>query len=167
MKTASTMLKISALIPILGIITFLAQTQYQASIGLKYRVNIRGYDPRDLLRGRYLRYTFDLDTIDSSSSSITKWNSQYCFIRRSTTDYEIKQISKEQSTKECSSVLSATKLIRGQKYFIPESHAQQLETKLRDRTVKATVDLIINNNHHFTVGQLYFDGKPWEEVINH
>ena len=161
MKQQITLFKLFALLPLVGILSFLAHTQFQTTTGLKYRMNIRGYDPRDLLKGRYLRYQFDFEDRVKG----TNMYNRYCFIHRSPIDYEIIRINKGDSTEQCSSVMQATKLKSRQKYFIPEAYAKQLEKKLRDRQVKTTVDLIIHNNGSFSVGQLYFDDQPWEVVI--
>ena len=60
------------------ILAFMGQAQYRASTIEVYRARIMGYDPRDLLRGHYLRYRFDFSKQLTSSASL----SDYCFVRK-------------------------------------------------------------------------------------
>ena len=160
MKTKFTLFKLFALIPVLGITFFLAQTQYQFSTGLVYRVKIKGYDPRDLLHGHYLRYTFDLPKNKKYIAA-----AKYCFTHQTSTDYQLKIIPSNSDLTMCSSVIKYSKLNKSHKYFIPEKSARELEQKLRSGQVTATVDLILHNTRNFTVGQLYFNDQPWEKTL--
>lgn len=165
MKPKFTLFKLFSLLPVIGITLLLVHTQYQASTGLVYRVKIKGYDPRDLLHGHYLRYTFDLPDKASYRKHIYFPAAKYCFIHSETTDFNLKIISDNADTTKCSSVINYSKIKGSHKYFIPEDYALELERKLRNNKVAATVDLIINNTKNFTVGQLYFDDQSWEKVL--
>ena len=146
------------LLPLLGILAFMGQAQYRASTGEVYRVRIKGYDPRDLLRGHYLRYRFDFSTQLTSSASLT----DYCFVREGENRFSLSTVSSSDQD-SCTSRIKRHHLERAQKYFIPEAHADALERQLRDQF--AEVDLIINANGHYSVGRLYLDGVPWEESV--
>lgn len=50
---------LSIFIPILIFAAWAAQYTYMAASGPKVRLNITGYDPRDLLAGHYLNYTVE------------------------------------------------------------------------------------------------------------
>ena len=165
MKGQFTFSKLFAMIPVMGICLFLAHTHYQASTGLVYRVKIKGYDPRDLLHGHYLRYTFDLSAEILAHKHIYLPKAKYCFIYLQNGEHRIEIIPYSDKLAKCSSVINYPKLSKNYKYFIPETYASDLEKKLRDSNIKATVDLIINQNNHFTVGQLYLDDLPWEDVL--
>ena len=165
MKNRFTFFKLFALIPIMGICLFLSHAHYQASTGLVYRVKIKGYDPRDLLHGHYLRYTFDFATESLAHKHIYLPKAKYCFIHLQTSEHRIEIMPYSDKLAKCSSVINYSKLSENYKYFIPEIYASDLEKKLRDRKIKATVDLIINQNNDFTVGQLYLNDQPWEDAL--
>ena len=146
------------LLPLLGIMAFMGQAQYRASTGEVYRARIMGYDPRDLLRGHYLRYRFDFSKQLTSSASL----SDYCFVRKGEGRFSLSTVSSSDQ-ESCTSRIKRSHLERAQKYFIPEEHAKALERQLRNQ--RAEVDLIINGNGNYSVGHLYLDGAPWEESV--
>lgn len=155
--------KFIVILPLLGICCFMAQAQYRASVGEVYRVKIKGYDPRDLLRGHYLRYRFEFRErlLDPSIDDLNH-SHDYCFIREASEQFQIMRILTEEGGL-CTSRMKSTELDKPQKYFIPEAHAKALEASLRHQN--AEVDLIINLDGHYSVGQLYLDGVPWEESV--
>ena len=144
MKNYFTLVKLFALIPVMGICLFLAHTQYHASTGLVYRVKIKGYDPRDLLHGHYLRYTFDLPTGSLADKHIYLPRAKYCFIYFSSGEHRLEIMPHNEKIIKCSSVIKYSKLKGNHKYFVPEDYALDLERKLRDSKVTASVELIIN-----------------------
>lgn len=165
MKAQFSLFKLFALLPFIGIALFLAHTQYHVSTGSVYRVKIKGYDPRDLLHGRYLRYSFDLPTRNPAHKHIFLSKANYCFIQLPNNLQRIDIMPYESSLDGCSSVVKHSKLKGSHKYFIPEKYAKDLENKLRDNQVSTSVDLIITKYQNFTVGQLYLNDQPWEDLL--
>jgi len=47
------------LLPALGLAGLWATSEYQSRQGLDWEVEVQGYDPRDLLRGHYVEYSYD------------------------------------------------------------------------------------------------------------
>ena len=50
---------LALLLPIVAIVGMIARAEMVLQTGRSWQVRIKGYDPRDLLRGQYLRYTID------------------------------------------------------------------------------------------------------------
>ena len=49
----------AGLLPAIGLLLLVARAEVAVHQGPTFRIPIRGYDPRDILHGQYLRYQFD------------------------------------------------------------------------------------------------------------
>jgi hypothetical protein len=54
----------SLLFPILLLAGWVIKLEYQTQSGQEVRIRIKGYDPRDLLSGHFIRYRLDLEAFD-------------------------------------------------------------------------------------------------------
>jgi len=157
--------KFTALIPLLGIIFMLGNSHLKYVTGIKYRVKITGYDPRDLIYGHYLSYRFQLMRTIHEHRHTKPEEMGYCLVKK-TPDHEVSYTlspDHKDSKATCTSWIPHHLIHKQQKYLIPEAEAPQLENALRKQDI--TVDLIVQSNGKFTVGELYIDGKPWRDVI--
>ncbi|EAQ28760.1 hypothetical protein NAP1_14213 [Erythrobacter sp. NAP1] len=58
-------LRLSALVlPLVGFAALWGWTDYESRQGTEWDVEIRGYDPRDLLRGHYVQFSYDWNGLD-------------------------------------------------------------------------------------------------------
>ena len=48
-------------VPVLGLLSLVIQAELGSRFGAPWEIAIRGHDPRDILRGQYLRYRFDFE----------------------------------------------------------------------------------------------------------
>ena len=159
MKSRINILKVTALLPLIGIMLMMGRSHLRAKSGDVYRIQISGYDPRDLIHGHYLSYRFNIVTSTSSDGQHNQRN--YCFTKHAK-GHDVTLVGKDQ-TKNCDAWLPQSKLKGSKKYLIPEAQAVQLEKALRQR--ESSVDLIIHANQTYTVGELYLDGLPWREAL--
>lgn len=149
------------------------------------RVAIRGYDPRDPLRGHYLRYQFD-------------WNAETPFIgevRRlcvisapAGQPARVRPLSDARAaTAPCVVVLNGRgqvlaearraepgetgpagrlqftpKGVESGRLYVPEEHARELERLLREDRVRLTIDLAVRRDGHASIRAWHIDGKTVE-----
>ena len=56
-------------LPLVGFAALWGWSDYQSRQGTEWDVEIQGYDPRDLLRGHYVQFTYDWNGIDGRLGS--------------------------------------------------------------------------------------------------
>jgi hypothetical protein len=155
------------------------------------RVAIRGYDPRDMLRGHYLNYQFN-------------WNAEPAFIGRvdrlcvlsapPDAPARVRPVAPDgpwASTDGCAMVVQGSGLVEAEarrlepgergpagrllftpagvtsgRLYVPERHAERLEGLLRDRKVQITIDLAITRAGHASVIAWHIDGKTVDAYFN-
>ena len=54
------LLVVAVVVPLLGLLALIGRAEFNLQDGRPWLLPIRGYDPRDLISGHYLRFTYDL-----------------------------------------------------------------------------------------------------------
>jgi len=188
MKRMMTALVIAALtLPVVALGAMVGKAERDLADAGVMRVALRGYDPRDMLRGHYLNYRFD-------------WNLEPSFIGRTTricvlsappdAPARVRVLATSgdwASTDDCLFVLNgwgtveaeARRLEPGERgpagrlqftpsgvesgrLYVPERHAEQLERLLREGRVQLTIDLAVTKAGRASVKAWHIDGKTVE-----
>ncbi|MCZ0933305.1 MAG: GDYXXLXY domain-containing protein [Oligoflexia bacterium] len=131
---------------------------------------IRGYDPRSLLSGHYLRFSVDYGmkcsspfrekTRKAGKRKICPFKAHICLEPGKMIDLSHKP-NKDCSlfikgTCSCDNVFSAKEEYR---YYVPERHAKKLEKLLIDQNNKREVVLSITKKGHIMVKDININGK--------
>ena len=115
----------------------------QRSRGTDVTVRVMGYDPRDLLSGRYIAYEIDWDRTDC-----TQFPQAVC---------PEKEFCKEARWgRQC-------------RFYVPEKQANQLDALFRKRDAQMLVFEVIyayQPGHTPIAKQLTINGKDWTEFVN-
>ncbi|MDF2613033.1 MAG: hypothetical protein K0S71_819 [Clostridia bacterium] len=134
-----------------------------ALTGNAYKFNIEGYDPIDPLRGRYLAYIIDTETITSDLGSYT--GKCYITIKQDKDGYAYLDKAYKEKPKE-----AGTDYISGQKYgdgyyetpftkyFVNETIALKAEQLFRENSEKSYVMVKVKNGKSIVEG-LYIGDK--------
>lgn len=154
----------------------LVKAAYDRHNGKIWRVEIAGYDPRDLLRGHYLNFRYDWNfakTNDSWSCEYSK-NCCLCLIEASPGNI-VHPVAKTMACdapeiRQCHSVVTSRKELNpalgGQVYFIPEKHATQVEDLLRDETQDIQMEIAVpRSGGPAIIRELYIDQQPLESYL--
>jgi hypothetical protein len=149
-----------------------------------FRVAIRGYDPRDPLRGHYLRYRFDWDAEIPFVGDVNR----LCVLSAPTDQpARVRPLSRDASTAGCVLVLNGRgqvlaearrtepgeagpagrlqftpKGVESGRLYVPEEHARELERLLREDRVRLTIDLAVRRDGHASIRAWHIDGKTVE-----
>jgi len=138
-------------LPALTLALSIADAEDNLAGGESYRLPVEGYDPRDLLRGRYLRYRVKLDAAppldDCTGSACCLCLSQ---------DGPPRVASCELARTQCDAAMPQRHLKDLRRYYIPEGQARQLERRFIDAARDDEADIVV------TVGA---DGKPYVEHL--
>lgn len=169
----SRLTKVAVIIPLLGLMLLMARAEFAIRSGPTWQVSIEGYDPRDLLHGRYLRFRYRLnwqgpDTCgegdrDEDERTLDR-GCCLCLTRdnREGVDPPVRQVWCD-DVDSCDGWLRADSVAGGQRYFVPEDRARELEAALRDRD--AALELTCGPNGDPAIRDLLLDGRPWRDVI--
>jgi|GEM_PF-406990 len=155
---------------VLGYITL--SNHHKHNSGELWHVEIAGYDPRDLIHGRFLRYRINWNEYGSVSGS--KSTTDALCLNRSAPDSLTPAISQINADKidsaRCDSVLIAGKAkdhwnIALRQYYIPEEYANALDWAFGQTQYKFTIDLRISDADTLSVTDLYINGERMNKAI--
>jgi uncharacterized membrane-anchored protein len=140
--------------------------------GTEWRVEISGYDPRDLLHGRYLRYQIEWRKHGTSTNASKATEKSLCLTPKSKNSLVpmAKMIDNARDQGSCTSLISAGKNannwnLRMRQYYIPESYADRLDRAFRSNTHKFEINIRVSDDHKLSVGDLYIDGTVMTEAM--
>lgn len=149
----------SLLIPIFALSLLTAYKKYILSIGKEVILPIRGYDPRDLLSGRYLIYQVDygVDNICNNISYKAERNAYVCLSDKS---------SSFTRPRKCDLYIKGKckgkRFTAGiERYYVPEELARDLEKKVMNGS--ASLKLSVPVNGEAQIKDLLIDGKSWRD----
>jgi hypothetical protein len=152
-------------LPVLLLIGGIARSEYAVRNQPSFRFAVEGYDPRDLLRGRYLQYRVDLDrqpALDACNESIGEW---CCLcVTRGTGDgaAAVAPARCETARARCDAALDAHVYDDPQRQYVSELAAPRLEQRFRDAAAadRAFVVVSIDAAGHPHVQHLELCGVP-------
>lgn len=188
-KKSVTTLSILALIfPLIYFSASIAYNITHKETASQWRIHITGYDPRDLLKGRYLRYRFDWNIAEGDSLSCDKFRKNDCCIcltEKTAGDkkYPKAKVMSCRRTKrrQCDGIARSESdngnfNIGLRKYFVDERVATPLDRLLRRRSgdsVNFDLDLLLApSSKQYPVidtnpqlGELYVNGEPLSKLV--
>ena len=133
---------------------------------------IAGYDPRDLLHGRFLSYQFrfnwqgDSPCGDQSSDGRPELDPDCCLCFTRTNelgiDPPVRQVACDQ-VDGCGGWLRSNEVLPPLRYFVPEDRARALQAALGER--QASLELRCGPQGAPAIVELYLDGSPWREML--
>ncbi len=138
------LLIILLLVPYVALMLWVAFLGFQDKSGRQVVVAVNGYDPRDLLSGRYVEYTIDWERTDCSQ-------------------FEDGICPKEEFCEE-----SHRRIVRTCRFYVNEKKADRLQKLLWSFNQK---DLAFEVVYSYKKGfkpiakQLLINGKDWQEIL--
>jgi uncharacterized membrane-anchored protein len=140
--------------------------------GKEWRVEISGYDPRDLLHGRYLRYQIEWTKHGASSNGYKNTTESLCLMPLSKDSLipKARMIDSASDQADCTSLIDAGQNannwnLRLRQYYIPESYADRLDRAFRSNAHKFEINIRVSDDHKLSVGDLYIDGTVMTEAM--
>ncbi|MCA9657656.1 MAG: GDYXXLXY domain-containing protein [Myxococcales bacterium] len=162
------LLVVAVVVPLLGLLALIGRAEFNLQDGRPWLLPIRGYDPRDLISGHYLRFTYDLHPQPSTCGAppgdfapADALDASCCLCLQPPSEWpEIRQLTCEEAASAgCMSWIRSADVIGEQRYFIPEGRGAELEQAIRERN--AAMRVRVTDDGTLAIEQLYFDGEPW------
>jgi len=161
-------LLVTVMIPFILLCLLIARAEYHLSVGTQWDIAITGYDPRDLLRGHYLRFRLAYnwqDTKNECSGGST--GCSYCLTNIGEQAPKV-QIVDTQIAKQCDGFMQYEDLQTPlNRFYIAETQAKLAEDILRQARIDNTayLRLSINIKGEPRIVDLLIDGRPLEQLL--
>lgn len=154
----------------------LVKAAYDRHNGKIWRVDIAGYDPRDLLRGHYLNFQYSWNYANTNDSRTCEYGKSCCLcLNEASPGNHINPVAKTMACnapeiRQCQSVVtsgrSASPSLGGHVYFIPEKQAAQVEELLRDDTQDVQMEIAVpRSGGPAIIRKLYIDQQKLEDFL--
>ena len=165
--------------PLLVFVLAVVNAERHLSTGEVYRFAITGYDPRDLLRGRYLQFRLAFDWQDQGATTCQDAAlSQDCCLcliaNKDGTDNtgdappKVAYIKCEEPRDHCDDVLQQRALQDLNRFYVPEESARKAEVLLVEaqREGTAFVSVSVTRDGSAQLVDLEINGKPIGDLLS-
>jgi hypothetical protein len=156
---------LALVLPLAGLGATWASTHVRAQQGTEWDVPIAGYDPRDLLRGHYVIYTYDWPGLEARE----RWEMPRELCLHGTAPV-IERVT-EGAGAECASPVRAYDysddfgggIVTGRLY-VSQAEGARLQQQLMDPRLQGTVRIRLRDDGHITPLRISFRPRPAEEA---
>jgi hypothetical protein len=168
-------ISLSAAWPIVVLLGVLAYAQTRSGkLGgevQSFRLKIAGYDPKDLLRGRYLQFRVDWTPDPEAELSVeSAWASDCLCLRRdpqTSSNALTRPLScAEAVSAPCDAYVTNESLAGLTRYYLPEDAAPVVEEIFRDPGHVFEIDANVTPNGNIAATALLIDGVSWEAAVS-
>lgn len=149
---------LALLLPLGGLAAGWAQTHHAAQQGTEWEVPIAGYDPRDLLRGHYVIYTYDWPGLNAAPDDL-RFQPVLCLegsapvITRAYVPQGepcARHVEARGGFGDPEGGLASGRL------YVPQGEGRRLEARLRDPRLQGFVRIRVREDGHLTPLRLTF-----------
>lgn len=168
-STRRALLRLGALaLPLLAVAAMIARAELVIQTGRAWTLRIGGHDPRDLLRGHYLRYAIDWQL--QGEAACQGSGCCYCLWDAGgggdpAAPVPAVSIISCVNRAPCQSHFPVERAEDLSKYFIPEGEGVALERALRER--QGALRISVSPRGRVGITDLLLDGEPWREALKH
>lgn len=153
--------KVAVALPIAAICLAWLQAHWNFTQGETWNLPMRAYDPRDILRGKYLNVSFDYKVEQE------KCDSGDCCVCHQDVNFDqsppsFEAISCAQAASRCRTWLSLRALSSNYRYFVPEEKSLELEERVIEavRDTRARVEFVLDQRRRPQITALLIDDEP-------
>lgn len=148
-------------LPIVALALMVTRGEVTTRTGRPYRIAIEGYDPRDMVRGHFLRYRLQF-AWDEPRERCTTAECAYCLRGPAGSEPRVVKVSAG-DTADCDASFPEKQLDHLQEFYIPEDRGTALEQAIRKH--KAELSVRVSGGGAVVIQDLLLDGRPWREVV--
>lgn len=155
---------VAVLLPLLAIGLGIVRAELRLSSAQTFMFDIEGFDPRDLLHGRYLQFRLRVDEGAAREDCNAEQGQSccLCLTRRAAEEPPLaERATCETARQQCDGALELHYMTEAQRFYVPEAQASSLEKRLFEAMAakKARVRLAIEPSGKALVRELLLDGK--------
>jgi len=160
-------LLLAVLIPFLLLSFLIIRAEIHINQGQEWQFKVQGYDPRDLLRGHYLRFNLRYNWTNEKAGCESGVDCCLCLSDISQQTPEVKKTNCEVAKNQCDGYMRSEFERSLNRYYIPEDYALQAEQILRDAGAEnnAFLSVSISNTGEPQITDMIIRGESLSELI--
>ncbi len=136
---------IAVAIPFLVLCLLIIRAEYHIISGEQWKFEITGYDPRDLLRGHYLRFRIAYDW-DTKEDSCSVQSCCLCLTRADQSAPKVKKTSCDVAQTQCDGFMLSKYQNTLKRFYISEDEAKRAEKLLQQAQTNNDAYLAVSIN---------------------
>ena len=155
--------RLALILPILLLVFMVGRAEWQLAHSNTWFFSIRGYDPRDLLRGHYMRFQLVVAPDETlESCEIDDPACCYCLDDRGRFEAHVTLATCETASLTCDDYVQTQPLHSLDRFYIPETGRRELEARFRDAALAghAYLAVAVDRAGQPMIEGLWLDGKP-------
>lgn len=134
------------MIPFILLCLLIVRAEYHLNMGTEWDIAVRGYDPRDLLRGHYLRFRLDYNYIDNKENNCSGDDCCLCLNKAEHQAPKVHKTDCATAKTQCDAFILSELQHSLNRFYIPETKAQLAETLLQKAREHDTAYLRLSIN---------------------
>lgn len=155
------------MIPFILLCLLIVRAEHHLNTGTEWDIELTGYDPRDLLRGHYLRLRLDYDWDEEKTDYCSGTSCCLCLIP---SDKQAPKVHKEYcgtAKSQCDAYIRPEFETSLDRYYVPETEALRAEGILQQARQEnnAYIRLSINTRGEPRILDLLIDGKSLNTLL--
>ena len=154
---------LALVLPILLLVLMVGRAEWQLAHSETWLFSLQGYDPRDLLRGHYLRFRLQVAPDETlEQCEITDPDCCYCLEHRDRIEAHVTLTTCETARSSCADYVQTLPLHSMDRFYIPETGRQELEKRIREaaRAGNAHLAVAVDPMGLPMIEALWVDGEP-------
>lgn len=159
-------------LPLLGPGLLWGKAALDRGSGPVWHVKIAGFDPRDLLHGRFIQFRYDWNEADGAEAEDAACAGPECCLCLSMGESGIfnpsvtRLMCNDPAAFECGSVVPVSAAMGTQRSYIPEHYADDLDTLVRTNPERFSVAVTVPGGHGAPiVNGLLLDNIPLKDYL--
>lgn len=159
---------VAVVLPILLLVGMVGRAEWQLAHSKTWNFAIRGYDPRDLLRGHYMRFQLDVSpsaTLDACARGAP--DCCYCLEPGEGLEAHVTLARCETAADACEDFVRTEPLHDFDRFYIPEEGRGEMERILREAAQqdRAHLAVAVSDAGEPMIEALLIDGEPIEAAM--
>ena len=155
--------KVAVALPLVLLALMVARAEMQLADSTVYYFEIQGYDPRDLLRGHYMRFRLAVTPVETlESCAVGSADCCYCLEPGPAMPSLATLATCQTAAEKCEDFVRTEALHALDRFYIPEEGRRQMERNLRDaaRHDRAHLAVAVSSSGEPLIQALLVDGVP-------
>jgi len=156
------------LLPLLTLLLLITRAELHLQQGQIWQFKVQGYDPRDLLRGHYLRFQLSYNWQNKQvGSCAVKQNCCLCLTDTGKAVPAVQKMSCDIAKNQCDGTMNFALAKKLNRFYIAENKAKKAENILREARIndQALLSISINADGTPMIVDLLIDGQSLNERL--
>ncbi len=154
-------------LPFILLCFLIARAEYHIKTGEQWNIHITGYDPRDLLRGHYLRFNLAYDWENTAHTCDSEAACCLCLMSTDSQTPKVNKMRCDEAKTQCDSFIAPEYERSLHRFYIAETDGKRAEDILSEAQANknAFIALSINKNGEPRIRDLLIGDRPIGDLL--